>query len=148
MADYKLLTMLVIMASINIVLFLFQGGMTEANPEAPNLFNLTGSPAGTYIQNNNAGGYSMVADADDYTIETSDSVDDESGNLFTDTFKTINEWWNRQEARFGIMTGIVKQPYGFMEQIGIPSPISAGFGFIWYSLAVVLLIAFLRGGSQ
>jgi len=150
MADYKLITMAVIMLSINVILWLAQGGIAEVaaseGTTAPTLLK-DGSPMMTYTSNVD-GEVVVTATAEDFEVETADTVDEGTGNLFTDTFKTVKDWFNKQEQRFGIVTGIFSQPYGFMKDSGIPQPICTAFGTIWYVMLTLLIIGFFRGGNQ
>jgi len=150
MADYKLITMALIMISINIVLFLAQGGIQQVNLiEGTNtsLAGVEGSPFYTYatIIDDEA---VLTANEQAFSIETSDSVNSDTGNVFTDTFKTVKNWFNTENEKFGIITGVLSQPYGFLKDNDVPSPICTGVGVIWYIMLTLLIVGFLRGGNQ
>jgi len=71
-------------------------------------------------------------------------VDEDTGNIFTDVFKSFRGWVDKMEARFGLATSILKQPAGFLREIGVPGFIVNAFAIVWYlmgSLALIMLFA-------
>lgn len=140
--DYKATTLLTVMISVNILLYLGQGAIAyeDSNMVYANIENST---AGQMMSNNGE----FKEGVDGVEIET-ESVDADTGNVFTDTFEAIKGWFQDLEERFALLTGILKQPGGFMKEVGVPGPIRAGFSIIWYSIAIMVIIGFFRGGNQ
>lgn len=145
MGDYSIGYILVVMLSINIILALAQGAMTSVNENATSFIQINSTPAATFTNGGLDGGLS--ANKDDIDIATADSIDEDTGNIFTDTFKSVKNWFNKLDERFGFLTGILKQPYGFLKDIGVPIGIATGFGVIWYGLVAMLMINFFKGGG-
>lgn len=135
--------MLVTMLGISVVLALVQGAIQEVNPSADNFIDLDT----TAVYTMTSGGLStgLTAGKDDIDPETADSIDAESDGVFTDNFKTIKAWFQKLDDRFGFLTSILKQPYGFLKDIGVPIEIATAFGIIWYGLTALLLIGFFKG---
>lgn len=141
-SDYKATTFLAIMISVNILLYFVQGAIAYEDPDLTYV-NLENSTAGQMMNSDGE----FKAGVDGVAIET-EAVDPDTGNVFTDTFEAIKGWFQDLEERFALLTGILKQPGGFMKQVGIPGPIRAGFSIIWYGIAIMLIIGFFRGGNQ
>jgi hypothetical protein len=146
MADYKLITMAAIMLSINVVLWLAQSAIAEIGNNELTLLE-DGSPLDAYTTTYN-GTTLLNADKQDFDLPVAESVDEGSGNIFTDTFKSIKTFIEKQDSKFGLVTGVFTQPYGFMIDSGIPQPIATGFGVIWYVMLTLLVVGFIRGGNQ
>lgn len=142
MADYKATTFLVIMLSINIILFLWQGALETENDTIV-FFDVASSPAGQYMTNG-----TFSATSDDFNINVTDNVNPDTGNIFTDTFKTVKSWFDKQSTKFDTFTGILTQPYGFLKDSGVPPPITTAFAIIWYAIVGLTLISAIRGNSQ
>jgi len=145
MGDYSIGYVLVIMLSINVVLALVQGAIININPDAQNFIQENSTPIYTMTGGGLSGG--LTADKEDIETATADSIDSDTGGVFTDAFKTIRGWFQKLDDRFGLLTGILKQPYGFLKDIGVPLEIATAFGVIWYGLVAVLVIAFFKGGG-
>jgi len=141
-SDYKATTFLAIMISVNILLYFAQGAIAYEDPDMTYV-NLENSTAGQMMNSDGE----FKAGVDGVEIET-EAVDPDTGNVFTDTFEAIKGWFQDLEERFALLTGILKQPGGFMKQVGVPGPIRAGFSIIWYGIAIMLIIGFFRGGNQ
>jgi len=144
MSEYNLARYLVLMLAINVVLGLASAAIESISGEADTLTQFSSSPAAMYTTGYNLSS-DLSANASDVELITADSVDEDTGNIFTDAIKSIKVWWNGLETRFGLLTSILKQPYGFLGDIGMPQPIALGFGIIWYGLLSLLVIAFIAG---
>jgi len=141
MVDTKLGTYLVIMFSINAILFLAQSSITDINPEGPNFLDISLSPLGQFL--NDDGG--LIINASAIGIDVEEPVETTGTNVFTDAFKKVKQWWNKLDRNFGFLTGMLKQPYGFMLQIGIHPAICVAFGTIWYVFIAFLIAGFITG---
>lgn len=141
-SDYKATTFLTIMLSVNIVLYLVGGAIAAENPSYE-YASLDNSTAGQLMDSSGE----FTGSVDNAQIE-SETVSADTGNVFTDTWSSIKGWFNDLEEKFGLLTGILKQPGGFMKEVGVPQPIRVGFSVIWYGIALMLVIGFFRGGNQ
>lgn len=141
-SDYKAVTFLTIMMAVNILLYIWGNAIALENPHYT-YANLENSTAGQLMDSSGE----FKGSVETARIET-ETVTADTGNTFTDTFESVKGWFNKIEEKFGMLTGILKQPAGFMKQVGIPQPIRVGFSIIWYSIALILVIGFIRGGNQ
>lgn len=148
MSRYSIAIFLSIMITINVGLWLWQEAIEDVNPDLQ-VINFTTTPAARFLGNaSSLGDATLAATASDIGLETADNVDPDTGNIFTDVVKSVGDWWERMDARFSILTGILKQPYGFLKEIGTPNEIATAFGVIWYTLVSFLFIAFVKGGDH
>ena len=141
MADYKLLTFVIIMLAINVVTQFWTSALVEANPDLQSYADaMAQTPLGTM------GNYSV--DDTWYQVVTTDSVDTTTGSVYTDNFKTTQRFVMQQDENMGLLKGLFSQPGGMMRLMGVPEPIVTGFMFIWYAIAVLLMIGFFTGGGN
>lgn len=87
----------------------------------------------------------LVVGYDDFDIESADSVDADTGNIFTDIFKSVKGWMSKQETRLGLVTSILRQPAGIMKDLNFPQEAVTAFGIIWYSMASLALLSLFTG---
>ena len=145
MGNYSLLMAIMIMLSINVGLALYDYGINSYNPAYSSLIDFAHSPASSVLVNGING--SANIDTSIVNLESSDSVDSTTGNIFTDVFKTISNWFHKLDSSLGIVSGILKQPMGFLKDIGVPAYIYNSFGVLWYFMLTFLIISFLRSGG-
>lgn len=127
------------MLAINIALTMVQGAILDVNPDGEQFFDTSASPYANYIQN----GTLIV---DDSYLPSDDTVEgDTSGNIFTDTYKSIKSWVQQKLAPLNFVSNVLKQPYGFLVDIGLPESISVGFGLLWYMFALIVLVSWWMG---
>jgi len=148
MADYKLITWIIITFSVNILFWFGQNGIYEVSDGSAVIFEFEGSPASTFIANGTGEAPVFNRNKEDVRIETADSVDAGTGNVFTDSFKTVSGWMNKVDAATGMISSALVQPYGFLTKAGIPAPATAAFALIWYAIGTMLFIGFVRGTNQ
>ena len=139
----QLIMVLGIMFAINIGLALFQSAITDVNSGATNTFSLTNSPINAYITGNLNNGTLNVDDS--YLPQDETDEGDVSGNVFTDTWNSVKGWFRKTLEPLGFVTSLFSQPAGFLSDIGIPVPIAVAVGVIWYVMALLLLVAVMRG---
>ena len=128
-----------IMLAINVGLSLFQSAVLEVNPSGDQFFDVENSPYANYVQNG-----TLVVD--DSYLPADDAVEgDTSGNIFTDTYKNIKSWTQQTLAPLNFVANVLKQPYGFLVDIGIPMPISVAIGVFWYMFAIIIVVSWWMG---
>jgi len=129
------------MIVINIGLAMIQGAITEIDPTITKYgeFDATDSPYSNYVANN-----TLVVD-DSYFPDSAETEADSTGNIFTDTYNSAKSWLQDKLAPLNFISNILKQPYGFLKDIGFPIQIALGFGVLWYLLALFLLVSWLIG---
>lgn len=142
MGNYSLIMMVIVMLSINIGLGLYDSAITSYNPDFDSIINFNSSPASAYLSDKSLSG-GLNTDVSLALPDTADSVDVESGNIFTDTWKSVKNWF----GSFGIISDVLDQPRGFLVSIGVPLIYANSFGLLWYVMIVFLTVSALRGGG-
>lgn len=131
--EFKASTFLAIMLSINVVLTLAQGAISAENPDL------------VYIDSENTPSGQL---GDNISISTPDAEYVEGGDEGVTQISTAKNIANKLESAWGFISGIFTQPRGFMKDAGIPSPIVNGFSIIWYAIAFMAFIGWIRGKNQ
>lgn len=127
------------MLSINISLAMLQEAITDINPAGATFFNVSTSPYSKYVNNGE-----LIVDSS--LLPSDDAVETEiSGNIFTDTYRSVKSWTQKTLAPLNFVANVFSQPYGFMRDIGIPTPISAAFGVLWYVIVLIIIVAWWTG---
>lgn len=135
----QMITLMSIMMAMNIALMFVQGAILEVNPSGQQFFNESTSPYANY-----AGSDSLLVD--DSLIPADDSVEaDSSGNVFSDTYKTMKAWTRTALAPLNFIADILRQPYGFLKDIGLPKSIALAVGVFWYIVALLIFVSWLMG---
>jgi hypothetical protein len=76
--------------------------------------------------------------------DTSISVSPTTGNIFTDTFNTLKNWF-MENTGLGYVVNILAGPSSFFKAVGLPAEISFILGAMWYAIGLYFLIAFIAG---
>ena len=148
MAEHKIITYFLIMLGINIILFLAQGGVEAVNPDSSFWDNSSSSPASSFLHGDDLkSGLGSNEEDFENTFVTSDSVEETTGNVFTDDIKTSRGWFSNMNKRFKFLGGILSQPYGFLKDVGVPMPIATAFALLWYIVLTLLIVSFIKGGN-
>jgi len=149
LANDKLILTLVIILVIDVILFFGQVAVNnvvteyslDSNDNA--IFNMDKS----FIQRFNDGAdgsYSVITNSSGIIPEASDSVSTETGNLFTDSARSIKTWLANSAS--GVVTGwnyftnFLSGPVHYFENINAPQEFIFGLGALWYGLTILLLI--------
>jgi len=143
MANESLTSAMLIVLFINLFLWFGQFAVTSINPDGDQVY-LTGDKH--LIEDFDASGGSYILDEDlnSQLPATSSSVEESTGNIFTDTWSTIKNWV-LDSTGISFITKILGAPYSFLNAIGLPPAYSFGMGALWYGFTLLLLIMFMRG---
>lgn len=114
--NYKTITFLLIMISVNIILSFAHNAMIAEDSNIVYV-NTEDSPL------------------NDYENLESNPSGDSLGDVRTAVKERPSVWKT--------VLSVFIQPVGFMNEVGIPSPIVVAFGFIWYITFIYLLIQFI-----
>lgn len=134
-----MITMISVMLAINIGLAMFQSAVLEVNPAGVSFFDVDNTPYATYARNG-----TLLVDAS--YLPSDDAVEgDVSGNIFTDTYLKIKSWTQQKLAPLGFLANVLGQPYGFLNDIGIPLSISLAIGVLWYMVALIVIVSWWMG---
>ena len=145
----KIDVMLVIVLSIDMIIFFGQLAMLDVNPDAPLIYNYEDSRLSQFDKGNYT-----VLDADNALSDipnaaTSVSTDaDAAGNWITDTFKTIKSWVGDSTIGKGakyIIT-ILGGPTSYLSMMNLPREFVFAVGAIWYALTLFLFIGVVMLG--
>jgi hypothetical protein len=132
--------MLLIMVSVMVLFGLINNAIISENEEAF-YFNYSKTLGG---QLTGSGGLDtdLKVDYGDVELEGGQVVEGGSNNLFTDTIRSVQGWFQKQQDKFRFAGSMLRQPAGFMKDVGVPQVIVTAFGTIWYlimSLALLML---------
>jgi len=136
-----MITMVVIMLAMNIAMAMTQGAMLEVNPSGEVFFHTELSPYANYASDTN-----ILVD-ETYLPASVDVEADTSGNVFSDTYKTMKSWVQITLEPLNFIGDILKQPYGFLTDLDVPPAIALAVGAIWYIIALLVFVSWLMGRS-
>lgn len=128
-----------VMLAINVGLSLVQSGMDEVNPGGVFFFNTSNSPYANYVVNGSLAVDDGLLPGDD-TVTT-----DATGNIFTDTYASIKSWTQATLAPLKFLANVFSQPYGFLNDIGIPSRVAVAIGVFWYMMMLLVIVSWWTG---
>lgn len=130
----------VLMASISVVLFMFQVSIDTLSADAGILYNIDGS----LINSFNDGNYTLSHNAEEGIPELPSEVSSDSSSDFTDIFKSIKSWFT--ETKTGkIINSLYYAVPDALQGIGVPQEIGFALGFLWTIIAIFSFIMFMRG---
>lgn len=143
----NLTTALIIVMSINVVLFLGQAAMIEINPAGSTtlITSCKGTVLGTFDKNGctNTTNYEIDATNVSRAIpRTSKSVDATNGNFFTDAISSIIDWM-ADGLGIGYVLDILAAPYNFLKVLHLPNVFVFAVGGLWYGVTLLLIIGFI-----
>lgn len=142
----NLTTALIVVMSINLMLFLGQAAVLNINPEGPHFFDCKGSMIGSLDQNGCNGQSYVLNDTDPANRLPSgvSSVSPETGNIFTDPFTTLKSWF-LDTLGLRYLVQLLSAPMNFLSAIGLPNAFAFAVGALWYGITLFLIVAFLIG---
>ena len=90
------------------------------------------------------GNYSVITNSSGIIPEASDSVSTETGNLFTDSARSIKTWLSKTTGSlvtgWNYFTNFLSGPVHYFKNIKAPPEFIFGIGALWYGLTILLLI--------
>ncbi len=108
--------------------------------EGPDFFDFDKS----FIKRFDQGNYTVITNSSGVIPEASDSVSTETGNLFTDSARSIKSWFGKATGSvvtgWDYFTSFLGGPTIYFTRIGAPSIFVFGFGAFWYGLTLLLII--------
>ena len=136
---------LVFVLVLNVLMFLGQASVMNLNPEGTQFHNREG----TMLESFNKGELDEDPVLD--TQSTTDSLPEAegtisatTGNLFTDTFASITNWFAKKTG-LAYLSGIVSAPYNMLKAMNLPNDFVYAMGTLWYGLTLFLIVAFFWG---
>ena len=141
--DNKLTMALIIMLVLDVVFFLASTAMLDVNPTGSTLYDYDSS----FISEFDEGNYTIagVTEGRGLLPVATDSISSETGNVFTDNFKTSSNWLQTDGKGLGYYASILGGPTTVLRNINAPRELTYSIGALWYIFTSFLLIAFLLG---
>jgi len=140
----KIIFALIFMLTLNMLLFFSQLSVdamaTDSGVSSVKFFNYDNSLIAVY----DAGNYTLDDELTGKLPSGQGQIEPESGNFFTDTFATVKNWFLGVTG-LNYLTGIVTAFPNFLKMLGLPLAVSFGLGFLWYAIALFLVVAFISG---
>ena len=133
---------LLIVLCMNLVLWFGQIAVLEINPDSSNFFDVEGTLLDKYRGDNNT----ISGDLVDQLPSSESSVSVETGNIFTDLFTTIKNWF-LDSTGLSYLFNVLSAPISFLKAIQVPPLFAYALGSLWYILTFFLFVAFMRGDS-
>jgi hypothetical protein len=141
----SILLMLVIMLSINVGLSFTQSAVGSLNlTKTPSILNESSSPLNNYYKGSDlTSGVSLInaswIPSDEATADTG------TGNIFTDTYVALKTYVSTGLKSIGFLVNLLKQPGGFLKDVGVPSAICLAIQIIWSIMFIFLITAWIMG---
>jgi hypothetical protein len=148
----KLGMFLLISVALTMTIFLFQTSLTKTaelmGTSAPNMVS-----AGDSIQQFDKGGYTLDNDLvgviQNLDVESQANVEEGTGNVFSDAFKSVRNWILKLPGIRHIIGPLNALPTFFSGMFpGDYKEVGFALGYLWYAIVAVTLIMWIRGGSQ
>jgi len=147
LANDKLILTLVIILVVDVLLFFSQVGIAAVQSD----YSVSGGSIfydnESFIQQFNvdgSGGYLLSSNSSGVIPEASDSVSTETGNLFTDSARSLKSWFSKATGSivtgWDYFTGFLGGPVHYFNNVNAPPEFVFGFGALWYGLTLLLLI--------
>lgn len=141
---------LLIVLSINVLLFLGQVAIININPDNSAIFyNPKGSLICEFESTKCLTNGSYIIDETDPSSRlpsSTGSVNIETGNVFTDTWTVIKNWL-LDTLGLGYLFMMLSGPYTFLKVLQLPPEIYWSLGSLWYGFTLFLVINWLKGGD-
>lgn len=135
---------LIFIMVLNALMFLSQLASADMNPEGVVFYNCEGSMIDGFGNCNQSFSYLNTSDTINQLPTAESSVDVSTGNIFTDTFRSIKNWIT-QSTGLRYVFGMLKAPYNICKSLNLPEAIATTFGVLWYAITLFLIIAFIWG---
>jgi hypothetical protein len=137
----KLAIALLVVLAIDVMFFMGQTAITDINPTGIEFYNYeNGSVIGSFDK----GGYVLENDVKAKLPDSEGSVNPETGNIFTDTFNSIKDWFV-DTTGIGYVIDIVNAVPNFLKSLGFPVAFSFALGALWHAMTLFLIVAFMWG---
>lgn len=132
---------LAVILSINIFLFMGQTAV-DSVANSTQFYNYDNS----FISTFDKGNYTLRDANGSLLPDPAQSVDPDTGNVFTDMFSTFKSWIT-QATGVQYLLNLLNAVPTFLLAIGLPPMFAYLVGVFWHGTTLLLLIAFLRGIS-
>jgi hypothetical protein len=137
---------LIFVLALNAIFFWGQEAICDINPATCTQFF---TYQGSHIQSYDTGNYTVSDDptAEVLGISQQATVSGSSGNIFTDAWSAITNWF-LSITGIKYLIAIVNTVPNFLKAIGLPGAFAFGVGYMWYAFSIWVIITFVRGSSE
>ena len=129
---------------VNVLMFLTQVAIYDVNPTGSTLYNYNGSVMQQY------GGVNQQLDSeslDSYLPSPDSTIDENSGNIFTDAIKSIKKFL-LDVPGVKYLTIMVTAPYDILKGIfSNHEEMAFALGTFWWAITIFLIVSFIWGGE-
>jgi len=142
----KIELFLMFSVALTMLLFITQATMsniaTEIGEDEVIFFNYNDSKINQFDEGN----YTITSDYTTGLPSSNQEIDEASGNIFTDTFKTIKDWVLTTTGLKYVVDVLNAVP-NFLKQLFGTEYAEIGFalGYFWHLITFILFIAWIRG---
>jgi hypothetical protein len=137
----KILVGLVFVVALNVLFFTSQTSIDNIYDDGSSFWTYEGSMISKY----DSGGYVLNQSTSDVLPSAGGGIGVESdGTYFTDMFSTVKNWFIDKVPGARIVLGFLFAVPNMLNMMGLPTEIVYALSFLWYSVAVVLVILFLK----
>jgi hypothetical protein len=148
----KAIVGILFMLILNTLFFFVNVGMAEVNPylEDNALVNYNDSFMKNYNKGTEANPVLTEFNHDELPSKvggTSSGVFSGVADWFVDVFATISGWLVGVGQGFLYLVNFINSVPNFLSAIGLPGVVVFGFGFLWHTLSIFLVVMFLRGDA-
>lgn len=135
-----------VVMAINVMLFLGQIAAIEVNADAPRFHDCQGSILGSFESGNCSAGTYILDDSNptERLASGETSVSPETGNIFTDAFTALKNWFLNVTG-LSYIVQILSAPYNFLKALMLPQAFVFAVGTLWYGVTLFLIILVLIG---
>ncbi len=130
---------------LNVFMFLSQASVMNLNPEGTEFHNREGTMLESFNKGEVDGDPVLdTQSTTDALPEAEGTISATTGNLFTDTFSSIKNWFAKATG-LSYLYGIVSAPYNMLKSMNLPNDFVFAIGTLWYGLTLFLIVAFFWG---
>ena len=131
---------LIFVLCISAIIFIGQSAIISINPAQSELLDRGDNLLYNY---GNESGVNEF-DANSELPDSADSVSPDTGNIFTDAYKTAKSWLV-ESTGLNYVIGILKAPYNILESMQLPNTVVWVLGSLWYGVIIFLIVSWARG---
>ena len=140
---------MIFVSMITMLMWLSQISIDKISPESDvHFYNCESASGLNYFSKDGCGGDLVLDDSNDAiqnNIPTGEgSVNPDTGNIFTDTFSSIINWF-AEKTHLNYIYSILTAPYTILKAMHLPEELAFILGSFWYGLNLFLIVAFFWG---
>jgi hypothetical protein len=140
-----LTTALIFVLTVNVLMFLTQAAILDVNPTGTAFYSMEGSILEEFDAPTEDGEHILdTNDIHSNLPESESSISPTTGNIFTDTFTSIKNWFG-DAIGLSYLYSIISAPYNLLKSMQLPNDFVYAVGTLWYAVTLFLVVAFALG---